>query len=85
VPWLDGTCVTRATNRVQATSRTPAIRREATAWPALSARSAMLATPAPNVIGISEAARVSTTTSSTPQSKNRYVNESGVVQRADGS
>ena len=43
------------------------------------ARSPMFAIPASNVPGISEAARVSPTTSSAPQRKNQYVNESGAV------
>jgi len=67
------------------TSRTPEFRRVATAWLAFHARSGMFATPAPDLIGISEAARVSPNTSSAHRRKNQFVNGSGAVRGADGS
>ena len=85
MPWVESTCVKHVTRHVDVTSRTYATRRLATPWPSIRKRSPMFATHAQNVTGISEAARVTPTTSRAHQRKNHYVTESRIMRRVDGS
>ena len=84
MPWLEGTYVKGATNRVQVMSRTPATRRVAIVWHAIRASSLTFESPGWSALGTFEVRRVSPTTKRALNRNVPCANENDIARRVDG-